>query len=93
MSELRVVYGATCTWWDTIDCAGRTPPDAHGHSMPCCPHCGSVLYEGGSVEHWWRGIDDYDAKQPGYQYFMRWLRGRCFRSYAIANEAFDQDHT
>ena len=40
MKDQRVVYGANCTWWDTIDKISKT-----ASGLPCCPRCGSVLFE------------------------------------------------
>lgn len=74
MSDTRVVYGATCSWWDSIDKVGKTPT-----GLPACPHCGGVLYEIGSEREWWDGVRRHDADaEPGYIAFIEWLRGRCF---------------
>ncbi|MGH9249005.1 MAG: hypothetical protein ACRD0W_05755 [Acidimicrobiales bacterium] len=75
MSDTRVVYGATCSWWGVI---GEVASTLRG--LPCCPSCSGVLLEVGSVADWWAGVDRYQADgHAGYRAFIEWLRGRCFR--------------
>lgn len=78
MSDERIVYSARGTWWDSIDKVALTPDDG-GHRLPCCPHCGSVLFEMDSDEQWWAGAQRYeDEGHPGYVEMIRWGRGKCF---------------
>lgn len=86
---MKVVYGARdCVWWDTIDNAGRTPPRA-GVSIPCCPHCGSVLFEVPSEQDWFAAVDKYEAQgHPGYRALIEWARGKCFPNHALTKAAY-----
>lgn len=79
--DRRVVYGARCSWWETIDKADQLP-SPRGDGLPCCPHCRSVLYEVPS-EAVWLGpaLDQYEAAgRPGYRAMIEWGRGKCFRA-------------
>lgn len=74
---MRIVYGAGCTWWDSIDKVKTTPS-----GLPCCPKCGGVLLEVENEEVWWSGAEDYERESvPGYKTFLVWSRGRCFRTF------------
>lgn len=74
MSDHRIVYGATCSWWDSIDKAGRT-----AGGLPGCPRCHGPLYEMTDGE-WWVGVDrKVEVDDPLYREFIEWLRGRCHR--------------
>lgn len=74
MSEdTRVVYGAVCTWWDSIDKVSTTPS-----GLPCCPYCGGVLFEMPNEEY----LQDENAVistqyNINYQAAMDWVRGKC----------------
>ena len=84
MTDLRVVYGATCAWWDTIDKIATTDS-----GLPCCPHCKGVLFEMDNEEEWWKGVNKYEkAGHPNYRVMIRWLRGKCFPTFDKAQEAF-----
>lgn len=75
MSDPRVVYGARCSWWDTID---KIATSSSG--LPVCPYCASPLFETTDLEEWYRQVDAHErsAPEPGYRIFVEWLRGRCF---------------
>ena len=90
MSDDRIVYGMRCVWWDGIEKVGRTPPRG-GISVPCCPHCGGVLYEMPSPKEWWAGVDKHQAAgHPGYRDFIEWLKGKCFPTVQAAKVAYGQ---
>lgn len=73
------VYGAHCVWWDTIDKTARTPS-----GLPCCPHCGSVLFQQ-PLDEWWKGVDKHkDDRVSNYRDFIEWLRGKCFPNIVSA---------
>lgn len=75
LKDTRIVYSANCTWWDSIDKVSKKP----GSNLPCCPHCGSVLFESPTIEDWWEDIDGWEKRNhPGYRGFMEWLRGKCY---------------
>lgn len=101
MSDPRIVNGARCAWWGSISEVGvRTPagflsppitPERlgpHKAGLPCCPHCGGMLFETASIEAWWQGVDAYDARHPGYRKLIEWLRGKHFDTLVTAGEAF-----
>lgn len=89
--DKRIVYGARCFWWDSIDRAGRTPPGPSGISLPCCPFCGSVLMEVPDLGIWWRGNRDAidEGRAPAdHLALLRWSRGKCFPTLADARAAW-----
>lgn len=86
--DTRIVYGAGCTWWDSIDKVGKTEGTA-GFSLPCCPHCRSVLFEVPDEATWFKGVDGQEARgNPGYRAMIEWARGRCFRDFVALKEAY-----
>lgn len=88
MEDDRIVYGVRCSWWDSIDKVGHTKPGPDGHSLPCCPHCGSVLFEVPKML-WENGIDAYVLKEdPNYQKMIEWMRGKCFPNFGLAKAAY-----
>jgi hypothetical protein len=80
-----IVYGANCAWWDSIDKTSRIP----GTSLPCCPHCHSVLFQM-EEEDWNAGIAIVDRKTPGYAAMIEWSRGKCFRSFKELQAAYQE---
>jgi hypothetical protein len=99
-------YGATCTWWDSMDKVGSltTPPmkltrgngttaDIEPSSLPCCPHCKGVLMQVPSEDVWWENVRSHAEKTQDADYpnFIRWLRGRCFASFAAAKAQYDRE--
>ncbi len=78
MKDARIVYGM-CTWWDTIDQCSKLPS-----GLPCCPHCGSVLFEAANEKEWWQGVDEAEKTNPGHRAKVESWRGRCSRT-----EGFD----
>jgi len=82
-----IVYGVYCQWWDSIDKTARTPVH-NGVQIPCCPFCGSVLYQMEESD-WWRAVDTYEAKSlAGYRKYIEWRRGKCLPSVAAADAAY-----
>jgi hypothetical protein len=76
--DSRIVYGANCSWWDSIDKIGRivTP---RGATLPCCPCCRGMLFEMPSQKEWWEAVALYERRgHPDYRAFIEWLRGQCF---------------
>jgi hypothetical protein len=85
-----IVHGARCCWWDSIDKCGKTPPKGNPlHSLPCCPHCGSVLFQ---VEEsdWWDSVDSYEKRgNKDYRKMIEWSRGKCFKSSETLRKAYE----
>jgi hypothetical protein len=78
-ADTRVVYGARCTWWDSIQNIGHTR--GPGPRLPACPHCGSVLFEMPDEARFMAGVPAYEAAgHPGYGDALRWARGKCFQN-------------
>jgi len=75
---MRIVYGATCTWWDSIDKVAATDS-----GLPCCPHCRGVLFES-SNDDWEAQTMKHNEKHPGYKEFIAWSRGKCFKKISHA---------
>lgn len=85
--DTRIVSGARCTWWDSIDKAGKT-----SSGLPGCPHCGSPLFETSSIEAWNKGVQEYEAAgHPGYAKRIAWMRGKCYRNLDEANKAYENE--
>jgi hypothetical protein len=83
----RIVYGATCTWWDHIRAAA-----VNDHGLPCCPHCSGVLFEVDTPAQWWADVDRHAIDtRPGYRGYVEWLQGRCFPDHATAAAAYAAD--
>lgn len=89
---MRIVYGAFCSWWDSIDKVGKTSPRSPDVSIPCCPHCGSPLYEMPNDTAWFNAIDAFEKQgNSGYRAMVEWGRGKCFRNYSELQKAY-RDH-
>lgn len=71
-------YSAGCCWWTSFpEDLGSLPPmsynkekqeiseDPDGHSLPCCPHCSSVLYQGALDKFIKSAEDNPDHYGPG----------------------------
>lgn len=83
--DTRFVYSARCTWFGSINDVGMRG------TLPCCPHCGSVLFECPDVSYWNKAVDEYDEHHPGYKDFIEWLRTRHFMSYPDAEKAYHSE--
>lgn len=84
MKDRRIVYGARCLWWDSIDRVAAAPS-----GLPICPHCGSPLFELDNILIWWQGVDRHEAEgHPGYHAMIEWSQGRCFKSVEVMEAAF-----
>ncbi len=70
MSDTRIVYGATCTWWGSIDKVGSF------NGLPCCPHCMGMLFEHRSIDVWNQKVLAWTAKfgDAAYPEFVDWTR-------------------
>lgn len=77
-----IVYSVGGTWWDSIDNVGFTS-EKREHRLPCCPLCGSMLYQM-EEKAWWSGINRMEKEVPGYKKFWEWLRGKCFKNLGDA---------
>lgn len=84
-----VVYGALCTWWDTIDKIGRRFM-VDDHALPCCPHCAGVLFQM-EEKAWNNRVKEYDKKHRGYESFTIWRRGMCHPTLKAAAEAYTKE--
>lgn len=83
-----IVHGAGCTWWDVIENAGH---HTGAHPLPCCPHCGSVLYQHDNEQAFWAGSKEYEKTHPGYIALMQWMKGKCFKTMADAAAAYESE--
>lgn len=85
--DTRITYGASCTWWDSIDKIGLR--ESGGHRLPCCPHCKGVLFEVESETIWFDSADKYEANgHPGYRAMLEWARGKCFTNFGKMQTAY-----
>ena len=75
MKDEVIVYGTSCTWWDSIDKTARSPLFSH---LPVCPKCGCVLYQVDNLE---KMIEGFTKKEKdgatGFLDFALWQRGKC----------------
>lgn len=86
--DRRIVYGATCTWWDSIDKSSVLDAGT-GVLLPCCPSCHGMLCEVASIETWIDQIEAYTANgHPHYRSMMVWVRGKCFKTMYDAELAW-----
>jgi hypothetical protein len=78
MQDNRIVYGATCLWWDSIDKVINNPIPPR-HKLPCCPFCGGVLLEVKDEEEWERQLQAIAliTFDKTYRDFMYSRRGLC----------------
>ena len=83
--DKRIVYGVNCCWWDSIDKVAKT-----SNGLPCCPNCGGVLFEMEDEDHFMLGVKEYEVHKPGYALFVKWLRGKCFRSWTQAWKQWEE---
>lgn len=84
-SENLIAYGAHCSWWDL-----KTEVATNPLGLPCCPHCGSVLYEMYESE-WWNAVDNYTGAEKlgiNYRELIEWSQGKCFKNIEFMVEAF-----
>lgn len=84
-----IVYGTMCCWWDEKENASILPS-----GLPCCPHCKSVLFEA-EESKWEENMERY-IKRTGdvdYREFIEWLKGKCYRYFDAAREAFDESRS
>ncbi|MCC8949310.1 hypothetical protein H8A97_30465 [Bradyrhizobium sp. Arg62] len=89
IEDTRIVYGFRCVWWDGIEKVGSKGQGPLG-GLPCCPHCGSPLFEMPSPKEWWDGVERHQANgHPGYRDFIEWLKGRCFPTVQAAKAAYE----
>lgn len=74
MRDERYTYGATCNWHGPIQEVKLT------HSgLPCCPHCGGVLFEYPNKQVWDNSVQRFTAENnlPHYPAFVESWRLRC----------------
>ena len=84
----KIVFGAGCTWWDSIGKSGEFPLSG-GRGLPVCPHCGSPLLEGGTEAQWTSSLDAHAARgNAGYRAMIEWSRGQCFKGYEALKAAY-----
>jgi hypothetical protein len=83
VSDTRIVYGAGCLWWDNVEKA------ASRGGIPCCPFCGSVLFEVSDQKIWdeWAKRFEEDG-HPNYTKLLTFMRGKCFKKMEDAEKAF-----
>lgn len=88
MSDTRIVYGAGCMWWDSIDKVSSLKGYS-GSTLPCCPICKGMLFEVPDMKTWEDGAKKYEEDgHPGYFKFLTWLRGKCFKTRKEADAAY-----
>lgn len=101
------VYSAGCSWHGPINKVGKTKdlPESFalvggtkikiggpGSGLPCCPHCGSMLFQTPEND-WWKGAKSHDTTHPNYVRFLKWsaAQNRCWPNNTMAAEAYNKD--
>lgn len=87
MNDPRIVYGALCTWWESIQHAARS-----SDAVPVCPQCRRPLFEMDSMEDWQSAVDAWAERceDPDYPKYIAWLRGKCYPNHETAKEVYSQ---
>lgn len=101
------VYSAGCSWHGPITAVGKTPDlpitmakvggteipiGGPGSGLPCCPHCGSMLFQT-EEKKWWEGAKEHEkAKHPNYVRFLNWTakQKRCWENNTVAAAAYNK---
>lgn len=101
-ADPRVVSGARCVWWGSISEVKTVKVPAviaHGldlpaGELPCCPHCGGVLFEWPDQAAWFESVDKHEARggADGYRAVIEWMRGKHFNTWAEAQAAYDAEN-
>jgi hypothetical protein len=81
------VYSAGCSWHGPISAVGKSADlpkstayvggkeitiGGPGSGIPCCPHCGSMLYQTEEA-NWWKTAKEHEAAgHPNYVRFLNW---------------------
>jgi len=82
-----IVCGANCTWWDSID---KTKTLRGG--IPCCPFCGSVLFQYENLDQFMENVDAYEKNgHPNYRSQLLWQRGKCFKTMDEGAKAMKEE--
>lgn len=76
-----IMFGANCTWY------GDTVVAKIDGKLPCCPKCGSPLFEMPKI-NWCGALNKTEKANPGYLKFMTWLKDNHHKSYRAAREAY-----
>lgn len=88
MSNLHV-WSTSCSWHGPIENVGSLP-SVSGCSIPCCPHCGSVLLQDDEGK-WWEGALIHEQQgHTNYEKFLRWTmeQKRCWPTLKDAGKAY-----
>lgn len=87
---MRIVYSVRCSWWDSIAKVGTR--DGTPGGLPCCPFCGSPLFEMADEDEWWTAIAEAAVERGSdYPAFIAWGRGRCYPTLDRAYTAFREE--
>ena len=97
--DSRYVYAVGCTWHDSIHKVGNTGPsnmiindrEIKSVGLPCCPFCGSMLFEVPNKKDFFLGAEEHDKKYPGYLKYVMWTQGKCFSNTSEAISAFNSE--
>ena len=104
----RYCYSACCSWNGPITEVGLTRPPRETVivkmgdrevplprvGLPCCPFCGSMLFEVPTEQEWWEGAKEHEAKgHTNYLAFLHWHRQqkRCWRNVREAGLAYTEE--
>jgi hypothetical protein len=99
--DMRLVMGAQCVWWGTMDETGTRKADR----MPCCPTCGGLLTEMGEAEDIWRGVKSFEEgtylslnpntpppkPHPGYYEWFQWSKGKCYPTAKLSAQQYEKE--
>lgn len=102
------VYSAGCSWHGPISAVGKTKDlpvteclvggtkikiGGPGSGLPCCPHCGSILYQI-EEDKWWQGALQFEHDgHENYVRFLKWSMKQptCWKSNSNAAMIYNTD--
>jgi len=83
--DRRYVSCTSCTWHDVIDKA-----EQRRDLTPCCPFCGSTLYELPSQDDFEALARSADQSHAGMAAMLEWSRGKTFPDHDTLENAYRQ---
>ena len=96
--DSRYCYSVGCTWHDSIHKVGNTGPSkmlingrpVESNGLPCCPFCGSMLFETEHKKNFFESAAKHAETHPGYLEFVEWSQGKCFRDFDASIAAYNK---
>lgn len=82
-----IAYGLDCMWWDAASEARVKNHWMRADTLHC-PKCGGACGLMPDENEFFRTARRFEQiGHPGHEALIRWLKGRCYRTYRAALEA------